>query len=127
MLEISGNRLRSLPDELSCLQNLKELQLSDNLLPGPPVSVFSKMTALSNINMSGQSRWTDDENLTFKISSSLLPMFDSGLLTLDVRQERYVRSIGESCPRPWDGLSLFHLGRALADLADRKPVATLLF
>jgi hypothetical protein len=127
MLNLSDNILRSLPDELSCLRNLKELDLSNNVLPGPPVSVLSKMMALSSINLSDQSGWTEDENDRFKVSSSLLPIFNPGLLMLDLRQRGYVPSIRESRLKPWDGLSLFHLGRALADLAGRKPVPTLLF
>jgi Leucine-rich repeat (LRR) protein len=125
MLNLSGNELRSLPNELSGLRNLRELDLSVNFLTAPPVSVLSKMTALSNVTLIDQSGRTDDEDARFRVTSSLLPIFNSRLVTLDLRQQGY--TIGGSRQKPWDGLSLFHLGRALADLGDRQPVPTLLF
>ncbi len=129
-LDISRNRLHSLPGELSGLQNLKELDLTANILPSPPVSVLSRVTALNRINLSDQFKWTRDESAAFRVPSSLLPIFNPALVQLDLRQERSTRSGEGALPtvrRPWDVLSLAHLGRALADVADRKPVPRLLF
>jgi hypothetical protein len=51
----------------------------------------------------------------FEIPTPLLPIVHPGLVKLDLRQRK-----------PWDSVSLFHLGDALAAVADRSPPLTLL-
>ncbi len=126
-LDISSNHLHSLPDELSILRNLHELTLMGNVFPQAPISVLSRMTALHGIDLSGQLRYAQDESLAFKVRAPLLPILHPGLVQLDLRQQRFVPHSKELRPRRWDGLSLCHLGRALADVADRKAVPALLF
>jgi hypothetical protein len=126
-LDISSNRLHSLPDELASLRNLHELNLFCNIFREAPISVLSRMTALNDINLCGQSTYSQDDSAVFRVRSSLLPILHPGLLELDLRQQRYVPHSDELRRRRWDVVSLCHLGRALADVADRKPVPALLF
>jgi hypothetical protein len=87
------------------------------------------MTTLNDINLCGQSRYSQDDSAAFRVRSSLLPILHPGLVELDLRQQRYVPHGNQLAlrPRPWDVVSLCHLGRALADVAKRKPVPALLF
>jgi Leucine-rich repeat (LRR) protein len=124
-LDISFNNLHSLPDEMSGLQNLKELNLSWNNLPAPPV-VLGRLTALTKIDMANQ-RWSLDQSDTFKVPSPLLPILHPGLVHLDLQQQAYDYAIRGPRLRPWDELSLSHLEQALAEVVDRRPVPTLLF
>jgi Leucine-rich repeat (LRR) protein len=123
ILEVRCNRLRSLPDELSGLQNLKELNLSHNYFRETPVSVLSRMTALVTMDLSIQYPWTQDDVSVLRVPSSLLPILHPGLVRLDLRQEK----VFSSERRPWDVLSLAHLERAVAEVADRRPIPTLIF
>jgi hypothetical protein len=118
-----ANHLRGLPDELCGLRNLNELNLSHNLFRETPVSVFSRMTALTYLSLSVQAYSAADESAVFRVPSSLLPILHPGLVEVYLRQHMYI-----DMPRGkgWDMLSLFHLGRALADVADRRPVPRLL-
>ncbi len=125
-LDISSNFLHSLLDEMSGLQKLKKLRLKVNNFAAPPVSVLSRLTALTKIDM-GIQMWAQDPSATFRIPSSLLPILHPGLVHMDLRQQNYEYSTGHARRIPWDDLSLSHLGRVRAHVADRRPVPTLLF
>ncbi len=120
-LDVSRNKLRSLPTELSSLRNLKELLLTRNDFPEPPVSVLRGMTAITKIDLTYQCRWLDVDVPGFKVPSPLLPILHPGLVKLDLRQ-----SPGSWDPFEWDPISVFHLGRALVEVSDRRPIPTLL-
>ncbi len=128
-LEIFSNRLRSLPDELSGLQNLKELNLSRNLFREPPISALSGVTALIKINLSSQSSSTHawDETAMFRVPSSLLPILHPGLVRLDMWQEKLSSSLQQPRRKPWDRVSAAHLQQAQAAVGHRRPIPTLLF
>ncbi len=112
-LDLSRNGLRSLPDELSSLQNLKELLLTENLLPTVPFSILSALIALHTIDLSLQG----EANAMFSILSPLLPLLHPGLVKLDLRQRETLE------PR-----SLFHIGRAVREWAkEGRPIDTLLY
>jgi hypothetical protein len=121
-LDVSQNSLRSLPDKLTSLTNLKELCLRQNSFSEPPVSILRHLTALVTIDLRFYRRWGNEGSQDFRIPSSLLPILHPGLLTLDVRQ--FAREPG---PFTWDSMSLVHLGRAMAELAKRRPVPAVLF
>jgi hypothetical protein len=89
--------------------------MTANLFVEPPVSVLSHLTALNNIDLSVLFNFHG--NPTFRIPSPLLPILHPGLVKLDLRH------IGLK----WDAISLCHVGRALVEVADRKPVPSLLF
>jgi hypothetical protein len=114
-LGLSDNYLRSLPDELSSLSKLEGLDLSGNFLPGVPISVLSSLTALTSICIASQDTWEEGSPL-FRVPSPLLPILHPGLELLALFQAH-----------PWDQMSLFHLGRALAEVADRRPQPELKF
>jgi hypothetical protein len=122
---VIGNNLCSLPDELSSLRNLKKLVLRANNFAEPPVHVLSGLTAITSIDLQYQGRPGNPPAPTFKIPSPLLPILHPGLVKLVVRQETFDHSIMASLPIPWDDLSLSHLGRALAHVADRKLGVTI--
>jgi hypothetical protein len=110
-LNLRLNSLVSLPHELSSLQNLKELQMSCNEFLTLPVSALSGMTALNMLQCTSSAA-------AFQVTSSLLPILHPGQVELDLSQG----------PRhSWDSVSLFHLGRAMLEVAERRPVPTLLF
>ncbi len=111
--------MTSIPHELSSLGNLKELLLNENRLPEPPLSVLRAMTSLKTIDLSYQGRGEDP---VFTIPSPLLPILHPGLVELDLRQ-----SHKSGAPIEWDTVSLFHLGRAMVEVADRTPIPALLF
>ncbi len=122
MLDVGRNKLRSLPDEMSSLTNLKELQMSDNKLPEPPVSVLRHMTALHTIGLHDNGGGTGEGGPRFRIPSPLLPILHPGLVLLALGQRH-----GKSGPFKWDPMSLVHLGAAMAELAKRRPVPKLCF
>jgi hypothetical protein len=107
------NSMVSLPDELSRLGNLEILLLHENCLPEPPVSVLRGLTSLTTIMLSFQRR---PDDAVFRIPSPLLPFLHRGLEQLDLRQRR-----GFFGSFDWDTVSLFHLGRAMVEVADRQP------
>jgi hypothetical protein len=110
--------LCSLPEGLSTLVKLKKLQLRGTAFREPPISVLSHLTALNTIDLSLDYAHNDTTaGIAFSIPSPLLPILHPGLVKLDLRHKGL----------KWDPISQCHLGRALADMADRKPVPTLLF
>jgi hypothetical protein len=113
-LDIGYNCLDSLPDELSNLWNLNALSLQSNNFHTVPVSVLSGLTGLKTVYVDYQDRWQRDPN--FKIASPLLPILHPGLVYLSLRHNT-----------PWDPVSLFHLGGAVAEVADRDPMPTVVF
>ncbi len=147
MLNFGYNRLVGIPDELSSMTNLKQLE-ANNRLPTVPVSALRGITALTCIRLESQNcSWPSVhveephvEGPMFKITSSLLPILHPRLVKLDLRQPRYRRPsfllppAGEvNAAEPdwvlfkWDAVSMFHLGRALIAVGDRKPPPTLLY
>jgi hypothetical protein len=120
-LDLRRNGLSTLPHELSSLGKLNVLRLGLNKFCEVPVSTLSLMTALNTIDFSYNSTKCGEQ--IFKVPSSLLPILHPGLVKLDLRQ--YVA--WSEVPWKWDANSLFHLGRALVEVADRKPRPTLLF
>jgi hypothetical protein len=116
MLDVCHNRLASLPDELSSLRDLEELLLRGNHFPEVPVSVLNGMTALKTIDLAWQSGG-EGKGCSLKVPS-LLPILRPGLIMLDLQQGSF---------HPWDQISMFHLGRAMAEVADMKPTPVLLF
>jgi hypothetical protein len=113
-LEVSENGLRHLPDELSSLGRLASLTLDRNCFLEVPISALSGMTALEQVDFSNQSPPT--RNTHFKVTSPLLPVLHPGLICFALYQRRR-----------WDQISLFHIGRAFVEVADRKLVPSLLF
>lgn len=111
-LDVSYNSLSSLQEELSNLRNLKDLVADCNCFPTVPVSVLSRLTALTNISMRNQ-RFKGSEH--FKVSSSLLPILHAGLVKLDLTQEAQ-----------WGQLSIRHLVDAQVEAAGRTPQLTLM-
>ncbi len=92
-----------------------------------PVSALSGMTALNTVDLSFQfTRESGATTWTLQITSPLLPILHPGLITLDLRQ-----TSEETARMPhqhsWDSVSLFHLGRAMLEVAEKRPVPTLLF
>jgi Leucine-rich repeat (LRR) protein len=122
-LDISQNGLVSLPDELSSMGNLKELHTGDNCLSRVPVSALRGMTALTSINLSFNGCREGNAKGVFQITSPLLPILHPGLVLLDLRQSRYEGTHQEVTRERyvWNPVSLFHLGRALIAVADRRP------
>ncbi len=114
---MSRNSLSSLPEALSTLVNLKKLLMKGNAFLEPPISVLSHLTALNTVDMSVADIRGGMQSAAFRIPSPLLPVLHPGLLKLDLRH------VGLK----WDPISLCHLGRALVEVADRKPVPSLLF
>ncbi len=137
-LDVSVSCLRSLPDELSSLENLQELQIGLHWLSEPHISILRHLTALTYINMGAdvtEQQW-NSEAPVFSVPSSLLPILHPGLVVLDLRPYRYVFHdfcIGKHCDiqridwYEWDSLSLVHLKHAGTVLASRQPVPTLLY
>jgi hypothetical protein len=121
MLSVSKNRLRSLPDEMSCLVNLRELGMRWNRFTQPPISVLRHLTALTSLEMSPFIS-DDVEGPRFRIPAPLLPILHPGLVSLELQP--FSR---RSNPFRYDPLSLFHLGHAMAELAKRRPLPTLSF
>ncbi len=114
-LDLDCNMLTSLPYELTRLAKLKELLLSHNFFCEFPISVLSGLTTLTQIDMSTQ---VPDGKPRFNIKAPLLPVLHPGLVELDLDQlQRH----------EWDPVSFFHLGRAVAEVADRRPVPTIKF
>jgi Leucine-rich repeat (LRR) protein len=120
-LDVTGNKLTSLPDELSSLRNLEHLVLQENHITIVPVSVLEGLTALTFLDLSLQ--FGDDyphitpageDPQLLEIPSSLLPILHTGLLTLDMQQTL-----------SWDSVSLSHLGNALAAAKAKSPPLTL--
>jgi hypothetical protein len=137
-LDVAHNMLVSIPDELSRLGNLKELNASHNLLPTVLVSALRGMTALTSIDLSLNCSRASAGHPMFKITSSLLTILHPGLRKLDLRQYRYretpwpgpgTAAVAQDdwIPFKWDSASLFHLGTALSALANRSPVPILQF
>ncbi len=124
MLDVTENELRELPDEMSRLTNLKVLLMELNYFSEPPVSVLRHMTALESIDLSGNIN-PDDEVAGFRIPSPLLPILHPGLTRLDF--ERCGQRSERSDTFKWDPRSLVHLGSAMAELAKRRPVPSLLY
>lgn len=114
MLNVAHANLRDFPEQLSSLQNLRYLEATCNKFPTVPVSILSSLTALTKISLSIQH---PEGHGTFKVSSSLLPMLHLGLVELNLIQRNV----------QWDPLSLFHLGCAVAEVAERTPVPRLRF
>lgn len=108
------NRLQYLPSELSSLGNLEPLDLGHNYLPAVPVSVLSGLTGLRELRLSLQNH--AEGNPTFRILSPLLPIFHPGLKFISLKQDV-----------PWDLMSMFHIGCAVAHVADWRPMPTLEF
>ncbi len=113
VLDVRVNCLRGLPDQLTGLQNLKRLTLDANYFNALPMSISVGLTALETVSIQYQ---PCHGNGKFEITSPLLPILHSGLVQLALVQER-----------PWGPVSLFHLGCALVDVADRNPIPSLLF
>ncbi len=124
MLDVSINDLRRLPDDMSSLTNLKELQILLNNLPEPPVSVLRHMTALETIDLRDNCGSTSEGDPKFRVPSTLLPILHPGLVSLHLGQHVHR---GQSIPFKWDPMSLVHLGCALAELAKRQPVPMLCY
>jgi hypothetical protein len=121
-LDVGGSNLRSLPGELSSLGNLKELVLQCNDFPEPPLDVLRGLTAITKLDTGYQRSLGREDAPAFKVSSPLLPILHPGLAWLDLVQSR-----GFGIPWEWDPTSLFHLGRAMVEMSDRRPVPNLLF
>ncbi len=96
-----------------CLCVFQKLDASYNRLQEVPISTLSAMTALSHLSLGCQ--WLDDDQ-TFKVSSSLLPILHPGLVLLDLVQHG-----------AWERMSLFHLGQAMTDLLGRATSPTFTF
>ncbi len=62
----------------------------------------------------------------FHISSPQLPILHPRLAHLDLRQYRD-EDMDELDEFKWDPISLFHLGQAMIEVADRRPLPTVLF
>jgi hypothetical protein len=101
--------MTGLPLELARLPNLRDLDLSQNLLPYPPVSVLSGLTSLTRVSMYLQQNRFNVPGL--QVPSSLLPMLHPGLMYLSLQQQM----------ETWDVMSMSHLGGAVAELAHRRP------
>jgi hypothetical protein len=110
-LDVCGNRLSSLPEELTSLGKLRVLVASNNNLPTAPCSILSKLSALVSIRLRYQLSDRVEGSPAFTVSSSLLPILHPGLVVLDLVQHS-----------PWDALSLCHLGRAMVEVANRRPI-----
>jgi hypothetical protein len=118
-LDLSHNNLASLPAQLSTLGNLKGLLLQCNDLEVVPVSVLSGLTALTKVDLSQQhapSEFDERNGETFQVSAPLLPILHPRLVKLCLRQRK-----------PWDSVSLFHLGRAMTAVEKRNPYLTMLW
>ncbi len=109
-LDVADNKLCSLREDLSRLRNLRDLVANCNSFPTVPVSVFSRMTALTSISLCEQH---PEGSETFQVSSSLLPMLHAGLVKLDLSQKT-----------PWDRRSLRNIRRAVDKGADKAPKLT---
>jgi hypothetical protein len=127
-LNVGGNALISLPQDLDKLGKLRELNANNNQLLTVPVSVLKGMPALTTIHL----RWNSslswgavDRPLMFHIRAPLAPILHPGLVHLDLRQYRDGGCDFQEVN--WDPVSLFHLGQAMIEVADRKPLPTLLF
>jgi hypothetical protein len=109
--------MTSLPEELSSLRNLKELVAFSNDFRVLPISVLTRLTALTFIDLGIQfGECRAPVKILLQIPSSLLPILHPGLVKLDLQQRLQ-----------WDSISLVHLGRALAAAAARDPPLTILF
>jgi hypothetical protein len=113
-LDLDCNMLTGLPAEFTSLGGLKKLLLSHNSFYEFPVSILSALTALTLIYMSNQVHWEADDPL-FEINAPLLPVLHPGLVKLGLHQGH-----------EWDPASLFHLGRAVVEVADRVPIPEIL-
>jgi Leucine-rich repeat (LRR) protein len=85
-LDLSRNKLSSLPVELSSLVNLSELLLTGNQLPEPPVAILRHLTALKTIELHHNRSWAGTEDEFLRTPSSLLPILHPGLVKLDLQQ-----------------------------------------
>lgn len=117
-LDLSTNLLTQIPRHCACLVGLRMLILQNNFLTEVPVSVLAGMTAIQMIDFTCQSRDPQLGEGGFSVPESLLPVLHPGLWSLDLRQ---------TAPFVWDAVSLFHLGRALAEVCSREPVPMLTF
>jgi Leucine-rich repeat (LRR) protein len=115
-LDLSMNFLTDLPAHLSGLAGLQTLLVQSNRLTAVPVPVLLGMTAIQDIDLFGQQAQAGGQNFT--VAQPLHPIFHPRLKVLDLRQQS---------PFGWDPVSLFHLGRALAEISDRDPVPVLQF
>ncbi len=118
-LVLGANSLQCLPDELSSLQKLKELDLMGNNFTEPPVSVLEHLTALELINLRNQRCGSGEGTAVFTIPSSLLPVLHPWLQELNLRQEDIAFR--------WDPISLHHQEGAKTEAAKLRPVPELLF
>eukprot|EP00884_Botryococcus_braunii_P000021 jgi/Botrbrau1/10019/Bobra.0012s0106.1 len=119
-LDLSMNSLTHLPQHVSSLIGLRALMMQGNRLSTFPVSVLLRMTAIQDIELVNQERhpsWRREDQ-GFRISEPLHPILHPKLKTLDLRQPLNFK---------WDATSLFHLGRAMAEICSRDPMPTLLF
>jgi Leucine-rich repeat (LRR) protein len=127
-LILAHNSLQSLPDELSSMQKLAELNLRGNNITETPVSVLEHLTALKIIDLRNKHGVGSEEPGVFTMSSllpilsSLLPILHPQLELLDLRQN-YSRDIDFN----WDQISLYHQERALAETAKMAPIPMLNF
>ncbi len=117
-LDLQINSLTSLPDHLSNLGKLKNLLLTRNKFQEVPVSALRGLTALRKVKLGEQvpPGAAPIPGWICKVTSSLLPIIHPGLVKLDLRQDE-----------AWDSVSLFHLGGAMAAVANRTPHLELLF
>lgn len=114
------NMLTHLPQHISNLVSLRTLMMQCNRLVTFPVPVLLNMTAIEDIELLSQERhpgWRREDQ-GFRIEESLHPILHPKLKILDLRQP---------VPFKWDAISLFHLGRALAEICYWDPLPTLLF
>ncbi len=119
-LDISLNYLRALPDHLSSLKALGTFIVDYNRLSVVPFSIVQALTALTTIKIRHQARRGDAP--PFRVPSSVSPILHPLLMELALEQE-----FDHPDGWEWDPTSLFHLGYALADVADRNPVPKLSF
>ncbi len=121
-LDAACNKIRSLPDELSSLVNLRELLMYSNQLSEPPVTILSHLTALEIIDLHGNFRQEGTEVEVLRIPSPLLPILHPGLVKLDLRQWR-----PRCVPVIPDDISMYHLLCVHAEVARRTPVPQVAF
>jgi hypothetical protein len=115
-LDVGINSIRDLPEELSSLGNLKNLDASYNRFTTVPVRALIGMTALNTIDLSKQGPLTiypeDGEKLVFEVPGPLLPILHPGLVLLDLLQDGRIT---------WDDTSKFYLATAHDAHLGRNP------